>query len=101
MNINSITFILTILATIGGVIVVFYRTREELKDKINVAEKDLKDKVIVVEKELKSKIHELELKIKDLEYKDQLQQQLIDTIPNIYGVVNRLLEQKGGEYGNK
>jgi len=95
MNISTIPFILTILGTIGGGIVVFYRTREELKDKINISEKDLKDKMTAAEKELKSKIHELELKIKDLEYKDQMQQQLIDTIPNVFGVVNRLLEQKG------
>ena len=47
---------------------------------------------------LKDKIHELELKMKDLEHKDSLQQQALDTMPNIFGIVNRLLDIKGGKH---
>jgi hypothetical protein len=69
----------TLFLAFIGAIVAFFKAKEEVKDKI----------------------HNLELKIKDLEYKDQQQQQIIDTIPNVFSIFNRLLEQKGGGDGNK
>jgi hypothetical protein len=76
---ESIGIIITVVGICATVIAFFFKAKEELKDKI----------------------HGLELKIKDLEHKDELQQKIIDTLPNVFSVINRLQEQKGGENGNK
>lgn len=79
MSGTTIGILLTVLGTCAAGIVFFFKTKEELKDKI----------------------HGLELKIKDLEHKDELQQKILDTLPNVFSIINRLQEQKGGENGNK
>lgn len=89
--------VIGILGAVVGCVAYFYKTKEELKKEISsLALSNEKTK-----SELKSELHNLELKIKDLEHKDAIQQITLDQIPNVFGVINRLLDQNGSENGNR
>lgn len=72
----DVAIIITVITTVGAAITAHFIAVGKLKDKI----------------------HELELKMKDLEHKDSLQQQALDSMPNIFGIVNRLIDMKGGKH---
>lgn len=93
MNITVVSTTVAILGAIIGCIVYFFKTKEELKKEIStlVLQKER------MRSELKEELHNLELKIKELEHKDALQQIALDQIPNVFGVINRLLDKNTGE----
>jgi hypothetical protein len=45
----------------------------------------------------KDDIHKLEIKVKDLEHRDQLQQQTIDQLDSLYPIIKNALEKLPGE----
>lgn len=74
---NIIGSILGLLVVIGGLIFWHFKTVNGFKDEI----------------------HKLELKFKDLEHKDNLQQDALDKLSELYPLLKKVFDQmKGGRY---
>jgi hypothetical protein len=98
-NIKNIFSIgIPVLTLIVGVVVAFYKMKNEFKEELNKVEKEFSEKLV----KQNQKTHQLEIDIVTLKGRDENQQQIInqfqsqvlDHLPKIYEIINNQTNNK-------